>query len=108
MDKGGAGVVWASARGLLRGPSSIGLGPHLAFKLYKLAQGGLSLRTPCLFALWCTAMVTFVGLALDHAGSRADRLSTELGGCVFDFKDSAFVEAAMAYFFSYRQQAGAS
>ena len=80
MDKGGAGVVWASARGLLRGPSSIGLGPHLAFKLYKLAQGGLSLRTPCLFALWCTAMVTFVGLALDHAGRRADTLPTELGG----------------------------
>ena len=77
MGKGGAGVVWASARGLLRGPSSIGLGPHLAFKLYKLAQGGLSLRTPCLFALWCTAMFTFVGLALDHAGRRA--VSCELG-----------------------------
>ena len=50
-------------------------------------------------------MVTFVGLALDHAGRRA--LPTELGGpAFFIFKDS--VEAAMAYFFSYRQQAGAS
>ena len=41
------------------------------------------MRTPCLFALWCTAMVTFVGLALDHDGSRADRLPTELGGPAF-------------------------
>jgi len=82
MDKGGAGVVWTSARGLLRGPSSISFGPHLAFKLYKLAQGALSLRTPCLFALWCTAMVTFVGLALDHAGVPI-QLSTELGGQSF-------------------------
>ena len=83
MGKQVAGVVWASARGLTRGPSSIGFGPHLAFKLYKLAQGGLSLRTPCLFALWCTAMVTFVGLALDHAGFGADTLPTELGGPAF-------------------------
>ena len=82
MDKGGAGVVWTSARGLTRGPSSIGFGPHLAFKLCKLAQGALSLRTPCLFALWCTAMVTFVGLALDHAGVPI-QLSTELGGQSF-------------------------
>ena len=76
MGKGGAGVVWASARGLIRGPSSIGSGSYMAFKLYKLAQEGLSLRTPCFFALWCTAMVTFVGLALDHAGRRADTLPT--------------------------------
>ena len=109
MDKGGAGVVWASARGLLRGPSIIGLGPHLAFKIYKLVPGGLSFRTPCLFALWCTAMVTFVGLALDHAGvPRSSTLNGTWRASVFDFKDSAFVEAAMAYFFSYRQQAGAS
>ena len=109
MDKGGAGVVWASARGLLRGPSSIGLGPHLAFKLYKLVQWELSLRTPCLFALWCTAMVTFVGLAPDSTlRFGADTTQRNLAGCVFDFKDSVFVEAAMAYFFSYRQQAGAS
>jgi len=51
-------------------------------------------------------MVTFVGLALDHAGD------TTLNGTwrpeILMFKDLAFVEAAMAYFFSYRQQAGAS
>ena len=82
MGKQVAGVVWASARGLTRDPSSIGFGPHLAFKLCKLAQGALSLRTPCLFALWCTAMVTFVGLALDHAGVPI-QLSTELGGQSF-------------------------
>ena len=82
MGKQVAGVVWASARGLTRGPSSIAFGPHLAFKLCKLAQGALSLRTPCLFALWCTAMVTFVGLALDHAGVPI-QLSTELGGQSF-------------------------
>ena len=39
MGKQVAGVVWASARGLTRGPSSIGFGPHLAFKLCKLAGG---------------------------------------------------------------------
>ena len=85
MDKGGAGVVWTSARGLLRGPSSISFGPHLAFKLYKLAQGALSLGTPCLFALWCTAMVTFVGLALDHAGVPIQR---NLAARVFDVQGS--------------------
>ena len=86
MDKGGPGVVWTSARGLLRGPSSISFGPHLAFKLYKLAQGALPLMAQCLFAT----------------------TQRNLAGCVFDFKDSVFVEAAMAYFFSYRQQAGVS
>ena len=94
MDKGGAGVFWASARGLLRGPSSIGLGPHLAFKLYKLAQGEFFLRNPCLFALWCTAMVTFVGPALDHAGRRFRYTrQRNLAGQRFNFQGSAFVEA---------------
>ena len=109
MGKGGAGVVWASARGLIRGPSSIGSGSYLAFKLYKLAQGALPLMAPCLFAFWCTAMVTFVGLAPDSTlRFGADTTQRNLAGCVFDFKDSVFVEAAMAYFFSYRQQAGVS
>ena len=54
-------------------------------------------------------MVTFVGLVPDHAGVGADTtLNGTWRGCVFDFKDSVFVEAAMAYFFSYRQQAGVS
>ena len=89
IDKGGEGVVWASARGRLRGPSSIGFGPHLALKQYELAQGALSLRAPWLFALWCTAMVTFVGLAPDHAGFGADTTLNETWrASVFDFKDS--------------------
>ena len=82
MGKQVAGVVWASACGQYRAPYCICFGPHLAFELYKLAQGALSLRVPCLFALWCTAMVTFVGLALDHAGVPI-QLSTELGGQSF-------------------------
>ena len=54
-------------------------------------------------------MVTFVGLAPDSTlRFGADTTQRNLAGCVFDFKDSVFVEAAMAYFFSYRQQAGAS
>ena len=89
MGKGGAGVVWASARGLIRGPSSIGSGSYLAFKLYKLAQGALPLMAPCLFAFWCTAMVTFVGLAPDSTlRFGADTTQRNLAGCVFDFKDS--------------------
>ena len=54
-------------------------------------------------------MVTSVGLVPDHAGVGAD---TTLNGTwrpeFLMFKDLAFVEAAMAYFFSYRQQAGVS
>ena len=54
-------------------------------------------------------MVTFVGLALDHAGvPRSSTLNGTWRASVFDVQRSAFLEAAMAYFFSYRQQAGAS
>jgi nitric oxide synthase oxygenase domain/subunit len=55
-------------------------------------------------------MVTFVGLAPDS--TLRFGADTTLNGTwrpeFLMFKDLAFVEAAMAYFFSYRQQAGVS